>query len=92
MTENSSVAQLSPSLFLFLLDGLLLLESNLGLFMFLWSGKRTIHLTLWTLETSTFLKFLISSIDGSTTKFLSSGLEPLDLALSVCLSKFSTNV
>ena len=56
--------------FRFLLDGLLLLESDLGLFMFLGSGKRTTHLTLWTLETSTFLIFLICSFDCSTAKFL----------------------
>ena len=34
--------------------------------MFFGLGKRTTHLTLWTLETSTFLIFLIRSIDGST--------------------------
>ena len=68
--------------FLFLLDGLLLLESDLGLFMFLGSGKRTTHLTLWTLETSTFLIFLIRSIDGSTAKFLA------DIGLIVPSTKF----
>ena len=52
--------------FLFLLDGLLLLEPDLRLFMFLGSS----HLTLWTLKTSTFLISLIRSIDSSTAKFL----------------------
>ena len=57
-------------LLVLLLDGLLLLESDLGLFMFFGSGKWTTHLTLCTLETSIFLIFLIRSIDGSTTKVL----------------------
>ena len=38
--------------------------------MFLGSGKRTTHLTLWTLETSTFLIFLLRSIYVSTAMFL----------------------